>query len=204
MNKILYMCLGVLLLVGGFALGRLSVPVRTVTKTEYKELPPITDTVYYPKPQIVHPPIDTADIIAQCVADGKYYELFPERVRDSIVYVNKEDTTAIMRDWATEKIYNETLFDIDTVGRCDITAAIQYNTLIQYGYRFVPIMKTVETKEVRTKKFSPFIGVGLTTAPTIVGQAGVFFEERYGLNIMYQQGYQDKINIWGATFMYKF
>ena len=203
-KTILLIIAALLLLAGGFFIGRLTTPVKTITKTEYKELPPITDTIYYPKPQIVRPPIDTADIIAQCVADGKYYELFPEKIRDSIIYLTKEDTTAIMRDWATERQYIEKLFYIDTVGKCDFTATVQYNTITEYGYRFTPIMKTVETKEIRTKRFSPFIGIGLTTQPTIVGQAGIFFDERYGLNIMYQRDYQNKANIWGGTFMYKF
>lgn len=171
-------------LTGGFFLG------RAFTEPEYIEGPikyipsdPIHDTVSIDKPYKVVEPIDTASIIAQCVRDGIYYELFPERVRDSIIYVTKEDTTAILRDYAAEKYYSDVLFDVDTLGKCTVDTKVQYNRLMAMSYEFVPVTKTQTNTVVKTKKFSPFIGAGISTLPSVGVCVGGYISEKWGLQV---------------------
>ena len=157
----------------------------------------------YPVPVEVHKPADTLNIILACIKSGKYYEFFPERVRDSIIYVTKEDTTAVLRDWATERVYEEKMFDIDTVGTAIVRAKTQYNRLTWIGTTFTPVTKVV-TNQASVKKYSPFIGAGITTQPTVTSQVGMFFEDKYGFSALYQYDWVQKKHILGTTFMLKF
>lgn len=169
---------------GGFFLG------RSFSNIEYipgpiKYLPgnPIHDTIKIDKPVKIKEPVDTANIIAQCVCDGIYYELFPEKVRDSIVYVSKEDTTAILKDYATEKYYSEILFDTDTLGKCTVDTKIQYNKLMAMSYDFVPVTRSQTNTIVKTKRFSPFMGVGVSTLPAAGVCVGGYINEKWGLQV---------------------
>ena len=54
------------------------------------------------------------------------------------------------------------------------------------------------------KKYSPFVGLGLTTQPTVAGQAGMFFEDKYGFSGLYQYDWTNNNHIFGAMFLMKF
>lgn len=204
--KIAGIALAALLLVGlGFYLGRKREPdVIIKEKTEYVELPPIHDTIDRPVPYKVKVPADTADIIRACIRDGLYSELFPEKVLTDTVYISKEDTTAILRDWATERFYAETLFDSDTLGKFSFDAMVKYNRLANFNYTFVPIQKQTEvvTRSVRT--FLPYIGVGLTLNDMYMAQGGLFFKQDYGLGVQYIYDHKTNTTSYGAMFMYMF
>ena len=159
--------------------------------------------VPYPVPVYVKEPADTADVIRACIESGRYYDLFPEKVRDSIIYVTPEDTSMVLRDWATERYYEEKVFDIDTVGTAIVKAKTQYNRLTWLGTTFKPITKVI-TEVTPVKKYSPFIGAGLTTQPSVAAQAGMFFEDKYGFSGMYQYDWTNKNHIFGAMFLIKF
>ena len=109
---ITYIILVLALVFIGFYFGRSTVPVKTETKTVYIKGDTIRDVIYEPKPYKVNIPIDTISIIKQCIKDGIYQELWPEKTVTEVIEITKEDTTKIMVDWATKRIYDETIFDI--------------------------------------------------------------------------------------------
>ena len=201
--KYLFIGLVALLLFGGgFYLGRSTIK-QPKPEVIYVKGDSITVEKPFPVPVEVIKPADTANVIIACIKSGRYYELFPEKIRDSIIYVTKDDTTAVIRDWATERTYREKMFDIDTVGTATVTAKVQYNRLTWLGSTFTPVVKTiVEPQPI--KKFSPFVGVGITTMPSVTGQVGVFFEEKYGFSGVYQYNWETKKHIFGTGFLYKF
>ena len=190
------------LVVGGFFLGRKTIKIDP-PGVIYVPGDTVSVDVPYPVPVEVIKPIDTMNVILACLKSGKYYELFPERVRDSIVYVTKEDTTAIIRDWATERLYEEKMFDIDTVGTAIVRAKVQYNRLTWLNTSFVPVTKVV-TQPYQIKKYSPFVGIGLTTQPSALGQAGLFFNEKYGFSGLYMYDWELNKHIFGTSFLLKF
>ena len=172
----------------GFFIGRKTVKIPAPeTVTEYITLPPVHDSIPYPKPVYVQKPIDTAKIIQQCIADGIYQELWPEK----IVEIDKNDTTAIMADWATKRRYAETIFDVDTLGKCEINAEVQYNRLKMVGYTFTPVEKVV-TNTIYQQNF--LLGIS----------GGAYFKDRYGVNVQYQHSVYDETSYLGGGFSIKF
>lgn len=189
----------ILLIAIGFFIGRKTIEGEN-GGTHYSR----RDTIYidkpYPKP--VETIIDTADVIKDCIASGKYYELFPEKVRDSIVYITAQDTADIIRDWAAIRKYNETIVDCDTIGTAKINATVQYNRLTNLSGTFVPVVK--ETIVYKTKKYEPFVSGGIMTNPSIKAGAGMFFNGKYGFEIDYQYLWADKKSAVGLSAVFKF
>ncbi len=199
----------ILSLVAGFFIGR-----KTIKLPEPK--PPVYipgDTVYQeikvPYPVEIKTPVDTSNLIAYCVRNGLFTELFP--VKDSIIYINpqtKDDSLkiymVIASDWVKERRYQQSLFNVDTLGTCDIDLTVSNNKLQTLNYTYIPVIKQIETVVEYKKKFSPFVGAGFTTIPAIVGQAGIFFEDKYGFSYLYQYDYTNKQHIHGGTFLIKF
>lgn len=196
-----------------FYLGRKTVKEgKTHTEIVYVEGETIIDSIPYPVPKYVVKPSDTANIIMACVRDGIYTELFPERVVTEYIEINKEDTTDIIRDWGTKRMYSETLFDIDTVGKCVVDASVQYNRLSLISYSYTPITKTVTITENRVKLFSPYVGFGVlikndfSTYTNLMPMlnAGFFIKERYGISIQCGRDFGTSNNIYGVSLQYKF
>lgn len=197
----------------GFYLGRKTVTVgKPHTEIVYVTGEKITDSIPYPVPYEVVKPTDTADVIRQCVKDGIYTELFPEKIVTEYIEVTKEDTTEIIRDWGTKRFYSEKIFDIDTVGSCTVNASVQYNRLSLISYDYRPITKQTTINEYRVKAFSPYIGFGLVVCddfsdienyiPTLNG--GFFVKEKYGINILYGKSVKNGGNFYGTSLLYKF
>lgn len=196
-----------------FYLGRKTVKDGEVrTEIMYVEGKTIRDSIPYPIPKYVVKPSDTADIIMACVRDGIYTELFPERIVTEYVEIMKEDTAEILKDWGTKRVYSETLFDIDTVGKCVVNASVQYNRLSLLSYSYTPITKTVTITERRVKFFSPYVGVGallrndFTYYTNIIPavNAGFFIKEKYGLHFQYGRDFGTGNNLYGISLQYKF
>ena len=196
----------------GFYMGRATIEIKEPeTIIKYEKGDQIIDSISYPVPYEVIKPVDTANIIKQCVKDGIYFELFPEKTVVEYVEVTKEDTLKILEDWASKRLYNETLFDIDTLGSCIVDLSVQYNRLSLLGYTYTPISKTVTTNIYKVKLFSPYIGGGLLMLPKedywnfgFSVDGGFFIKEKYGLKLQY--GYilnKERNNIIGASFLYK-
>ena len=205
MKAVEIILLAVLLLGGSFIAGRKTVHYDEKAP-EIKYLPgdTIKITKYEPVPYAVTYPADTANIIEECIKSGKFSDLFPTTTRDSIVYVSKEDTAAVVKDWATERLYNETIFDADTVGTANVSAKVQYNRLISLESTFVPANKNTTITKVVGKKYAPFVGAGITTMPSYVINAGMFFEDKYGVSAMMLHDWEKKKVYVGGTVIYKF
>ena len=199
------------LLTCGFFIGRCTMETKTIVNTEYIQGETKTDTIYQPKPYKVVEPIDTLSVIKQCIKDGIYKELWPEKVVTEYVEVSKADTTAIMKDWATKRYYSETLFSNESEGNCSVNAEIQYNRLKLVGYNFTPITKTVTETKYVTKKFEPFVSLSYLTNPwgdvknpSIQLGGGAYFKEKYGLQVLYQRGFKLKDDYVGFGVSMKF
>jgi hypothetical protein len=190
MKAVGIIALAAALLGTGFFTGRKTMVPETDTQTVYIPGDTIEISVPVPVPVQVVKPVDTANVILDCIRSGKYAEMFPEIKKDSIVYVSKEDTSAVLADWATERIYEEKVFDIDTVGTATVRAKTQYNRLTWLGASFVPVTKETTVTNVVSKKYSPFIGFGITTMPEAVLNGGLYFDDKYGMSIMYEYNWQ--------------
>ena len=208
---LIYIVLIIILLGAGFFMGRKTMKVKETTKIEYIKGDTIRETIIKPIPEFVQLPIDTVDIIKQCIKDGLYKELWPERVVTEYIEVTKEDTTKIMKDWATKRIYDKTLFQNDSLGVCKIKTEIQYNRLQLLDYTFEPKIKTITNTEIIVKKFSPFVGVGYLTNPwddirnpIITLNGGLFINEKYGIQLQYMRTLKSKNDFVGGSFIYKF
>lgn len=209
-KKVIIAIVSILLaLVVGFFVGRKTIKLPEPKPPVYIAGDTVKQEVPVPYPVEVLIPVDTSNLIAYCVANNLFTDLFP--VRDSIIYLNpqtKDDSLkvymAIASDWVKERRYQQTLFDVDTLGTCDIDLMVSNNQLKHLDYTFVPVIKQVETVVTYKKKFSPFIGAGFTTIPAVVGQAGLFIDDKYGVSYLYQYDYTNKKHIHGGTFLIKF
>lgn len=196
----------------GFYLGRATIKKgKTKTEIEYVKGDVIRDTITMTIPYKVVVPPDTVGIIQKCIKDGIYSELFPTKEITKYVEVTKEDTSAIMKDWASKRYYSETLFNIDTLGTCKINTQVQYNRMTVIGYEYTPVTKYITKTEYKTKMFSPFVGVGAILNPweeiknpTAVVNVGFYIKESFGIQMQYQHAFQSKNNYIGGTLMYKF
>lgn len=189
----------------GFYLGKKKDP-EVIIKTEikYVELPPVHDSIDRPVPVYIKKPADSLNILQAMIKSGKYNEYFPEKVRDSIVYVTKEDSAAVIVDWATERLYKETLFDSDTLGRFDLNAKVQYNRLQGLEYNYKPMQQQSNTTIKTTRKFLPYLGAGVDTNGGLMGQGGMFFSQDAGFAVQYRYDMNTKNNSVGAMFLYMF
>lgn len=181
--KITLIILGIIgLFLFGIYVGKKTFKPQIIEHTEYITLPAQTDTV---PPIIIKEKIDTGKLIKQCIKDGIYQELFPEKIVyiTDTVELDKTDSTKIMQDWITKREYEATLFDVDTLGKCSIKTVVQYNRLGDINYTFSPIQKQSTKTEVVTRKYLPFIGGGITTFPSIGVEAGLFINQSYGFAV---------------------
>ena len=171
----------ILLFLSGIYVGRKTFEPKVVTKIEYKELPPIHDTI--PAPYPVKEKVDTANLIKQIVAKGLYSELFPDKEKTDTVYLTPKDTSKIINDWATERTYTEKLFYIYTVGTCTINTSVQFNRLGSIDYTFKPVQKQTTTTITEKRKYLPYAGIGISTFPTAGIEAGIFINQSWGFSI---------------------
>lgn len=179
--KIALCALVVLLLMGtSFYLGRRTTKEKVVTKIEYIKGGTIRDTVNIIKPVNIISPVDTIDIIKQCVKDGIYAELFPTKTE--YIEVSKADTSEIIKDWATRRFYQEKIFANDTTGECIINTEVQYNRMKVLGYEYTPVAKTITNTKYLVKYFTPFIGVGVSTMPSVNAEFGFFINQSWGFS----------------------
>lgn len=203
-KKIVLLFINLLLIGGGIAIGWFSKPDTIIIKENVKYLPgqTIRDTITKPMPYEVNKPIDTLALLQQIVKDGLYAELFPERI--DTVYLTKSDTTKIMSDWATLRKYEELLFASDTLGSCSVSMDVQYNRLQDLDFAYTPHTKVITEVYEKTRRFSPYIGIGMTSQPTVMGQLGAFFNNKYGLAFQYQYCTDLKKHVYGGMFLYMF
>ena len=112
-------------------------------------------------------------------------------------------------DWATERVYEKTVFDSDTLGKFDYTAKVQYNQLMSFGYNYTPLQKQQEIVQNQVKHFSPFIGAGISTLPSLELDLGAFIDDSWGFsfngryNMRYEQMGINKFDV-GVKVLKKF
>lgn len=192
-------------LLAGFFAGRKTMPPAEVPpEVIYLPGEPIEVEKPYPDPVYIRVPVDSASVIAECVKSGRFTDLFPERIRDSVVYVTKEDTAAVLKDWATERFYNEKVFDIDTVGSASVAAKVQYNRIESMNVTFVPVQKSNTITNVVAKKYAPFVGGGITTMPEVIINGGIYFDDKYGASVLYEYNWNLKRHAVGVMGTIKF
>lgn len=201
----------IVLFIGGILMGRSTIKVKEITKIEYLKGDTIREVIYQPVPEYVQTPIDTVNVIRQCIKDGKHKELWPERVVTEYIEVTKEDSTKVLKDWATKRVYDKTIFQNDTLGICKIKTEIQYNRLQFLDYTFEPVIREVTKTEYKVKTFSPFLGAGYLTNPwdeiknpIITVNGGLFFKEKYGIQLQFMHALTTKNDYVGGSFIYKF
>lgn len=201
----------IILFIGGLLLGRCTKKVGENTKIEYIKGDTVRETIIKPVPEFIEMPIDTLNIIKQCIKDGIYKELWPERVITKYIEVNKEDSTKILNDWAAKRTYDKILFQNDSVGLCKVKTEIQYNRLQLLDYIFEPTVKTITKTEFVVKKFSPFVGIGYLTNPwddvrnpIITINGGFFIKEKYGIQAQYMRTLKSKNDFVGGSVIIKF
>lgn len=210
--KIAVYCIAV---IGIFALGIFTGRRTVRTEVEYIKGDTVTDTLFLPQPVEEKHPVDTLGIIEQCIADGIYSDLWPERrdtllYRDTIYVPTAADTSAILSDWATRRFYSDTLFNSEESGYLDYCAEVQYNRLLNFSYRHIPVTKHVTEIKDGSKILSPFIGMGYSVNtggdknPMLLLNAGLFVKEKYGIYAMYQRGLVLNNDYVGGGIIYKF
>jgi hypothetical protein len=211
LETILYLLIIIALLGVGFYFGRTTVKVKTKIEVEYIKGDTIKDTLYFPKPYKIIQPIDTLSVIQQCIKDGIYQELWPEKTITKYIEITKEDTTKIMNDWASKRFYDEVLFNNDTIGMCRVKGEVQYNRLQLLGYEYEPITKNINETQYKVKLVSPFVGGGLMTNPwdkqrnpMINLTGGIFIKEKIGLQVNFTHGLSSKEDYIGGNILYKF
>ena len=197
--------LAVILFGSGFYIGRKKDPDVIVKRdTTYVELPPIHDSIPKPVPYKVVEPIDTANVIMDAIKEGLYSELFPEKTKTDTIYISKTDTAAVLKDWATERFYAETLFDDQKLGKFSYNAVVKYNRMTSFNYTFVPVQMQTETTTQMIRKFLPYLGVGFDSGMGVLGQGGMFFHQDAGFAVQYRYDLNLKQSTFGGLFLYMF
>ena len=187
----------------GFWLGRKHAKIITKTKIEYIANPKITGVIVKPQPIREIKPIDTLRIVEECIAKGIYSELFPKR--EFIKYVpDKSDSTAIMKDWATIREYQDTLYNNDTTGTFVLSSKVRYNRIERYAYEYTTVTKIVTNTERVVKGFSPFVGVGYISDGFGVVNGGFYIKEKYGFSGVYERDFINGKNHYGGMISIKF
>lgn len=208
---VFYVFIILALFFSGFFIGRSTIESKIETKIEYVKGDTVTNVIYKPKPEYIQLPVDTLNIIKQCIKDGIYQELWPEKIVTEVVEITKEDTTKIMLDWANKRIYDEILFNNDTLGFCSVNTEVQYNRMRVLGYKFTPITKQITETKIKVKTFSPFVGVGYMAnpwederEPSLLLNGGVFVKDKYGVQLQLIHNMISEKDYIGASFLYKF
>ena len=187
----------------GFWLGRKNSKVIIKTKIEYITNPAITGVIVKPQPIREIKPIDTLRIVEECIAKGIYSELFPQR--EVIKYVaDKSDSTAIMKDWATIREYQDTLFNNDTTGTFVLLSKVQYNRIEKYVYEYTTVTRIVTNTERVVKGFSPFAGIGYISDGFGVVNGGFYIKEKYGFSGIYERDFINGKSHYGGMVSIKF
>lgn len=197
-KALLHLLITLVIAAAGFILGRQHYEKGTTTViTHYIQLPAIHDTIIVKEPKYVKLPTDTAKIIQQCINDGIYTELFPEKIVEKEIFLTSEDTLAIVIDWASERTYSETIIDNDTIGRIDIEANVQYNRLKSIEYDLKLYQKETNTITNKKPMFEPFLGASVLTNGNGMVELGTFVRQNVGMSLIYDRDMTNNKNAFG-------
>lgn len=167
--------------------------VEPIIKTEFIQSSPVSGLIKDPEPMIVDIP------------EIPWLITFKDTIRtsDTTYIIQPVDSLEILKDYLTKRTYNLNIFNIDTVGTCDITAITYRNRLELLGYNFVPINKVI-TNTYNKPKYQLFLGGGFGTNNMASGQLGLFFNNNWGLSYQYLYDINNKKSFNGINVLYKF
>lgn len=178
----------------GYFFGKGNVETVTVIEKQVK---------YFPGKRIVGTikDLDPVKIEIPSIPDLLVYR--DTIVIDSVVYVNKVDSFTILREYLTRRYYDETLFNIDTVGKCRITFQVYKNRASNLNYEFTPVYKIIEEKVTEIKKPRDMFvtgGIGLMINGGLTCQVS-FFDKKFGVGYQYMNFNRE--NYHGVNMFYK-
>ena len=193
-NKWSYFILGIILIlsfIGGCTYGDKYYHKNTIVDIKYVPGPIITDTIIKTIPTV------------QYVPSKEIVTIYKDTIwLDSIKYVVQDiDSFKVLQDWLTRRDYNMIIFDIDTIGKCELTASIYKNTLDSLSYVFTPITKVVQLK--KEKIYTPFMGIGFNTQNDAVIQLGIY-RNKWGVSYQLYKNFNDNNISHGLNLLYRF
>lgn len=178
----------------GFFIGKSNTKIETKTEIKYQTGPSIGNILTDFKP------------ISIDIPKLPYLLMWRDTIwLDSVRYeVQPVDSLKILKDWLSKRYYDLTLFDIDTIGKCNIKAETQYNQLKLLEYKFTPVNKVTNiTNTIIPPKFELFGGVGLNTGNYYNAQIG-FYKNNLGIGYQYTRNFSNKEDFHGINAFYKF
>lgn len=184
MTKYILIVSVILSLFAGFMIGRAYSKKIVKTKIEYIKGDVIHDSIPYPIPYVVVKP-------SKPNLPTKTDTVFLDTKPITYYIIQKVDTAKIIEEYTLENKYKKTLFNNDSIGKFDISAAVQYNKLKDVNYSFQPIQKVVTRTIVKKPIFTPFVAVGyarLNTKDTVfnIGNfGGGLFIKNFGVEYKY-------------------
>ena len=100
--------------------------------------------------------------------------------------VQVPDTAAIVADHQVKRDYDPILFDDDRLGKLQLFAGVQYNSLQSIDWKFTPVTKVI----TRTRKqvFQPFVSASWNSLNQI-GVGGGMFYHNFGVEYQFMKGY---------------
>lgn len=182
--------------IAGYFIGKGKNKVETVTVLE-------REIKYFPGKRIVGTIKDLSPVKVEIPSIPDLLVYTDTIVVDSIVYVQKVDSFAILREYLTRRYYKEAIFDIDTVGKCSISFEVYKNRANNLSYEFIPIYKEVHesVKEFKKQKFrSLILGANVNFSGGIGGQA-ILSEDKFGVGYQYIRMYNQ--NYHGVGVFYR-
>lgn len=155
--------IGLILLLTSYVLGYFT---HYWIKSDLKSEEVKVETVYIPSSPIKGSLINLDPIRIEMPDPHQIYPKFYYRVDtvtiDSVVYTTQVvDTASIISDYAKKCHYELSVFDIDTVGKCNITAETQFNRLQLLSYEFKPVKKITRVTTKSTWRYQPYVGIGI-------------------------------------------
>ena len=128
---------------------------------------------------------DTITIL-QRLEESRIVEEFVIDTIESVKY----DTVAILQDWLTTRKYNQTLFDLEGIGKCDIAFEVVFNRVKDLRYTL---------SNISTKKTRGLLGVSVLDNRLWVS-AGILKDNFTGiLHLSYNES-----PMLGASLLYNF
>lgn len=198
LKKILYP----IVLVGiGFIIGRKTAGEKTVIK--YVDLPPIQGEIkvpdLVPKWEGFRDPIKLVYIYKG--QGGKVPQIPPEITKgEGFQEVDTlESAKRTILDWNTARKYAGTFFKDPKIGQFDWEATIQYNTLQNLAYKYMP----VQIKETRSPRWSPFLRASANSFGQVGAGGGIYYRN-FGVDLSYIRDFELTRSGYEIGFSWKF
>lgn len=197
-----------IVLVGiGFIIGRKTVEEKTVIK--YVDLPPIQGEVkvpdLVPKWEGFSNPIKLIYIYKG--QEEKVHKTLPKITNgegfgeDQKEVDTLESVKRTISDWNTTRKYAGTFFKDPKIGQFDWEATIQYNTLQNLAYKYIPVREQI--KETRSQKWSPFLRASANSFGQVGAGGGIYYRN-FGVDISYVRDFELTRSGYEVGFSWKF